>query len=101
MLGSAWPISMLTWPIAHFPCLVWFPRLPTALFIVIVCVMHPHKHCIAECQLSTLYPAMRLGRSGGLLNTYAWMIVIIYACVSLQSVSDHVREQVWHDQSIH
>ncbi len=40
---------------------------------------------------------MRLGQFGGLPNTYAWMIVIIYACVSWQSVSDHVHEHVWHD----
>ncbi len=44
---------------------------------------------------------MRLGQSGGLLNTYAWMVVIIYVCVSLQSVSDHVHEQFWHDRPIH
>ncbi len=32
---------MLTWLTAHYPRLVWFPRLPTAFFIVIVCVLHP------------------------------------------------------------
>ena len=71
------PFSTLAYRITHRDCL---------------CCASP---LAVHCRMSIKH-SVPGNETGPLLNTCAWMSVIIYVCVSLQSVSDHVHEQVCH-----